>query len=75
MKISLDNGVTYVEIEQVRVIFDDLEVGNLLPAELHINITDEGIITDVWRTDVDANFATQSESAQEIIDRLVQDQD
>ena len=68
--VSLDGGVTYQEaINGVRVIYDDLHADGCDEAELHLNCTDEGVITDiVW---YEASGATQSEMAQEIVDRML----
>jgi hypothetical protein len=75
MKVSLDNGRTYKEIDNVRIIYDDL----LNPYEgdcfLHVNATGEGLIMDVWNEEdrhamVSESVATSSETAQEIVERL-----
>ena len=71
MKVSLDGGETYQDAPNgVRVIYDvivDDEDGDG-DGELHINLTDEGIIImDVWS---DENHGTNSETTDEIVERL-----
>jgi hypothetical protein len=69
MQVSLDGGITYVDaLEGVRVIHFDENV-NGIPQELHVNLTEEGIIMDVWRED--EIFGTSSETFADIIDSLV----
>jgi hypothetical protein len=69
MKVSLDGGITWKEVpEGVRVIYDNLD----LPAEdeeLHINLTDEGIICDIWSEG--ENICTSSETIYEMVCRLL----
>ena len=68
MKISTDNGNTWINVEQLRVLkaFDHPDG---LDAEMVFNFTDEGLITDVWVMDVCEG--TSSETYIEIGDRLV----
>jgi len=76
MKISLDSGLTWIDApEGVRVSYDvDIPNGDVeepIEGELLINCTHEGVISDViW---FDAVGATEGETAQEIVDRLVED--
>ena len=66
MKISLDDGDTWVEVEKLRVL---KEFDHDLDAEIAFNFTHEGLVTDVWVMDVCEG--TSSETYQEIGDRLV----
>jgi hypothetical protein len=52
MKISLDDGKSWIEVQGLRIIkeFDahiDTDYEEI-QAELHFNFTQEGIVTDVW---------------------------
>lgn len=76
MKVSLDGGLTWQESDEVRVSYDvDIPNGNMscpIEGELLVNCTHEGLIMDVnW---FDANGATSSETAQEIVDRLTNEE-
>lgn len=56
MKVSLDNGDTWVEVENLKVIQNiedptDYEEEPSL-VELHFNFTNEGVVTDVWINDI-----------------------
>lgn len=69
MKVSLDGGKTYKSANNIRVIYDDVLVGDREAAgELHVNCTEEGVIMDVWSDD--AVEGTSSETSQEIVERL-----
>ena len=74
MKISLDDGKTWIEVEGVRIIqeFDpmvDKETEEEINAELQFNFTKEGMIMDVLVNNV--CDGTSSEMYHEIGDRLV----
>ena len=72
MKVSLDNGKTWVEVETVRVIQeidDPTDYEEPIKAELHFNFTHEGLVTDVFIDD--ACDGTSSEMYVEMGDRLV----
>lgn len=75
MQISLDGGETWIDApEGVRVSYDVIvmdEDGTDIESELLVTCTDEGIISDVFSL-LDC-IATESETAQEIVDRLVTD--
>ena len=73
MKISTDDGITWVEVESIRVkkeypihVNDE---GDEVEAELAVNFTHEGIITDVWINNTCEG--TSSETYLEIGNRLV----
>ena len=71
MKVSLDDGKTWLEVESVRVsqnIPDPTE--NELEVNLNFNFTHEGLISDVWIDNVVQG--TSSETYLEIGDKLVQ---
>jgi hypothetical protein len=79
VKVSIDGGETYQEVESVRIIYENVDVaGEDDPSgEVHINHTGEGIITDVWvsrESSLDHNIATEAASLEDIVDRLL-DQD
>lgn len=74
MKISLDDGKTWVDASNVRVIKDfdphiDTDNDEEIVAELHFNFTQEGLVTDVYVNNV--CDGTSSELYQEMGDRLV----
>ena len=77
-KVSLDGGTTYQDApEGIRVIYEVEEVpGEDGEGEVHINLTHEGIITDVWvsrESSLDHNIGTQSEGIADLVERLVED--
>lgn len=68
--VSLDGGITYVPaVNGVRLIYSGIELENRQQGELHLNMTHEGLLTDVF--DGDTNLATDSVMYQDIVDRLV----
>jgi hypothetical protein len=76
MKVSLDGGETFVEAPNgVRVVYENVDVpGEDESGEVHVNLTHEGIITDVWVSRVeslDHNIGTSSSTVDEIVERLV----
>ena len=53
LKVSLDDGKTWIEVPSLRVIkeFDlhiDTDDDEEVQAELHFNFTQEGLVNDVW---------------------------
>lgn len=72
MKVSLDGGVTYVDaLEGVRVIYEDVIVDedeNL--GALHVNLTSEGIIMDVYAED-DSNALAPLGTSCAMLDDIV----
>lgn len=74
-KVLID-GVE-VKAERVEIIYENLEIpGEDSPGNLHINATEEGLILDVWNTNnegVETNSGTSSETAQEIVERLCEE--
>lgn len=78
INFSIDGGVTFQEApEGVRIIYDDVMVpGEDGKGELHLNLTHEGLITDVWATrdaPLDHNIATSSEMFDDMVSRLVEE--
>ena len=43
LQVSLDNGVTWVSVKNIRVIASDADVAD----EVHLDITNEGLKTEV----------------------------
>ena len=73
MKVSLDGGKTFVEIiNEVRVIYEQIDVpGEAARGELHVTLTHEGIISDVWVEPRDQNIGTHSSTVDEWVEKLV----
>lgn len=57
MKVSLDGGVTYQDVtDGVRIIYSDVPIvvsDSNTDGELHINLTEESMVVDLWFTRVD----------------------
>lgn len=74
MKVSLDGGVTFHDAKDVRVIYEGVEIpGEDENGDLHITMTPEGIVTDVWGTDENGdneNPGTDSVTVSELVCRL-----
>ena len=75
--VSLDGGKTFKPAKSgVRVIYPAQMIpGEDGRGELHINLTHEGVIMDVWTTrdePLDHNIATSSEMTDDIVERLVE---
>lgn len=78
MKYSIDGGQTFQDAPcGVRIIYSNVDVpGEDERGELHVNATEEGLITDVWVTreePLDHNIGTASQTTAEIVERLVED--
>lgn len=78
IKVSLDGGVSYQPAnEGVRIIYSKVAIpGEDGTGELHLNVTHEGLIMDVWATrdePLDHNIGTSSELTEDLIGRLVDD--
>jgi hypothetical protein len=77
--VSLDGGETYVAVKDgVRVRYEELELpGEDDQGHLLVNCTHEGLILDVWTDPVDdatpTNVGTSSETVDEIVERLIED--
>lgn len=71
MKISIDGGFTWQEVESVRVsqeIPDTFNEDEKFEIELLFNFTNEGLIQDLWIDN--ASEGSISETYQEIGDRM-----
>lgn len=80
LEVSLDGGQTYQPAPSgVRVIYKDVLIdGEDGKGEVHINATHEGLITDVWCLDHngdDFNIGTESQQIDDIVTRLVGEND
>jgi hypothetical protein len=78
MAVSLDGGESYQPAPNgVRILYNDQLVPGNHKGDLHINCTNEGIIMDVWTDSTEPetgeNIGTSSETVDEIILRLVED--
>lgn len=74
MRISIDGGLNYLEAENdIRVIYGGLMGENDELVELHINLTYQGVIMDVWPTadSTEGSLATSCEVDSEIVERLL----
>jgi hypothetical protein len=74
MKVSLDGGLTWKDSDNVRVLYDNLEIVNVRGDEIHnvtllLNATSEGLVTYIWSEQ--ENIGTDSATAEEIAERLV----
>ncbi len=75
MKISIDGGVTWQEAkEDVRIIYSDL-LGEVDDKEQEVQLqlvhTYEGIIADVLTKDGEMTGITSSQTAQELVEELI----
>jgi hypothetical protein len=70
MKISIDNGLTWQDVESVRVSQEIPDIFNdeKFEIELLFNFTNEGLIQDLWIDNV--SEGSISETYQEIGDRM-----
>ncbi|MEQ6436238.1 hypothetical protein V8Z74_14585 [Comamonas sp. w2-DMI] len=78
MLVSLDGGKTYFPASNgVRIIYKDVPVpGEDEPAELHLNASSEGVITDLWlsrKEHLDHNLGTSSAMVDDMIEQLIDD--
>ena len=77
MKVSFDNGETFIDAPQGILVIQELEQipGEDGSGELHIHLTDEGIITDVWcsrEEPLDHNLGTMSQTYNELAEQLIE---
>jgi hypothetical protein len=69
MKVSLDGGETFIDAPAgVRVVYENVDTPDFETGEVHVNMTDEGIIVDVWARHT--NVGTDSETVGELVDRV-----
>jgi hypothetical protein len=76
--VSLDGGLTFFPVDQgVRVHFERIDVpGEDERGELQINLSNEGIVVDVWVSrdeTLDHNIGTSSKAIDELVADLVED--
>ena len=76
MKLLVDGELVSVQ-NDLTIIYDNIilqDAEEEYEAELHVRATHEGIITDVWNYSFEPEdcVATSGETAQEIVDRLVE---
>jgi hypothetical protein len=77
ISVSLDNGVTWQLANSVRVVYGDIELDDVPKAELQLNFTNEGVITDlvlvpkVGEAEANASHATKSQTVDEIVHGLL----
>lgn len=80
MTVSLDGGLTYQPAPNgVRVIYHNpqLELDEYKQVKLHVNLTSEGMIRDVWgrdHEDVDRNLGTSSVDLDTIVAELIDEE-
>lgn len=75
MEYSLDNGLTWqIAKQNIRIIYrhPDAEFGDdeEQVKELHVNLTQEGVICDVIDSDTGEVLATRSEMMDDVIESL-----
>jgi hypothetical protein len=80
VEVSLDGGVTYQPAPNgVRIVYKEVMIdGEDGRGEVHINATHEGLITDIWTTrdePLDHNIGTDSVLIEDIVSRLVEEND
>lgn len=79
LKVSLDGGNSYQKVVggEVRVIVKAEvpleEEGAWADGEIHFNINEEGVVTDVWAPDAVNSSGTCNETHDEIVARLTGD--
>jgi hypothetical protein len=77
IEVSLDGGTTFIAAPSgVRVVVKEVAVpGEDGLGELHLNLTAEGVVSDVWVTreePLDHNIGTSSETFDEMIESMVE---
>lgn len=78
IQVSLDGGESYLPADSgVRVIYSDVMIpGEDGRGELHINLSEEGIISDLWTTrdaPLDHNIGTSALNLDDLVHGLVDD--
>lgn len=76
LKVSLDGGVMFLDAPQgIRVIYENVNVmGEDDQAQVHITLSDEGMVRDVWAlraSTPDENLGTSSQTLSEMVEQLV----
>lgn len=74
-EVSLDGGQTWQPMhDAVRIVVRDcFAPGEDVDCELHIHVTSEGVIQDVWTQENESrNIGTSSQMFSEIVEQLVE---
>lgn len=74
--VSIDGGKSYQKvINDVRIMYThQLTSGEDCESELHMTITHEGLISDVWTEEVTSrNVGTRSQTVDEMISDMVEE--
>ena len=78
LKVSFFQGnkEKTLHVDDATLIYDNVDVpGEKGPNQLQIKGTHEGVISDIWvsqKENLDHNYATKSQTTQEIIDHMVE---
>jgi len=75
-KILIDGNE--ISAERIEVIYEDVPIfGEDEPGSLHVNLTHEGVVIDVWgissETGEETNFGSQSQTVEEISEQLCEE--
>ena len=72
--VSLDGGKSYQKVtNDVRIMYTHQQ-GEDCDSELHMTITHEGLISDVWTEEVTSrNIGTSSQTTEEMISSMVEE--
>lgn len=77
MQVSTDGGVTWVDADNVRVTYDEVDVpGEDSQGQVLFNFTEEGLITDIWvsrEEHLDHNIATSSVMLADLVSDMVEE--
>jgi|APSaa5957512576_1039674.scaffolds.fasta_scaffold126980_2 acetyl-CoA carboxylase carboxyltransferase component len=74
--VSIDGGKSYQKVtNDVRIMYThQLTQGEDCDSELHMTITHEGLISDVWTEEVTSrNIGTSSQTTEEMISSMVEE--
>lgn len=74
--VSIDGGKSYQKVtNDVRIMYThQLTPGEDCESELHMTITHEGLISDVWTEEVTSrNVGTRSQTVDEMISDMVEE--
>ncbi len=77
LQVSLDGGVTFQDAPEGVIVHRELEhvAGEDESGKLILNMTEEGLITDVWvtRGDADHNIGTSCSLYDDLVTDLIED--
>jgi len=74
--VSIDGGKSYQKVtNDVRIMYThQLTAGEDCESELHMTITHEGLISDVWTEEMTSrNIGTSSQTTEEMISSMVEE--